>query len=324
MSDSTGGVVRYKGRVEEGAHRDEPVEWWYVNSILSAPDTPFDGWVFVTIFTSFRNAAETVHGLLVPPEGEPVDLSGYRLSPGSITNSTEGVDVRWRNNFIKGHYPAWKVHFEGTYNDQSYQIDLDCESAVDGDSNTYRFENSYLHHFACLKTGTKGTITAGGNSYDTSGIGYYEHFWGFLDFSQARGWYWYWTPSTEKDSVAINVGLGVFRDGSIPLAFVIFTPDGKQYLNFENYQYKEIAHDEHGGVAFASKFSIEEKNDDGELKAVITRKPSSYRSLNKTPLGSAIFVTGLAELEGHIKWHGKEYDVAARAFGSAMLFDLKI
>lgn len=212
----------------------------------------------------------------------------------------------------------------GEYNDRFYRIDLDCESAVEGDSNTYRFDNTYLHHFACFKTRTKGTIAVGENSYDTEGIGYYEHFWGFLDLTQSRGWYWYWTPSTIKDDISLNIGLGSYRDKSIPLAFAIFTPDGKRYYTFQNYEYNEIALDDHGGVEFASKFSIEEKNDEGELKAVITRKPSSYRRLNQSPLGAAIFVTGRAELEGYIKWQEKKYDIAAIAFGSAMLFDLNL
>lgn len=113
MSNNIKGIERFTGRVEEGAHREEPVEWWYANSFISAPETPFDGWTFVTIFTSFRNIIETVHGLLIPPEGDTVDLSGYDLASGTIVNSTEGVDVNWKDNYIRGEYPKWKVHFEG-------------------------------------------------------------------------------------------------------------------------------------------------------------------------------------------------------------------
>ncbi|MDD5225490.1 MAG: hypothetical protein PHE84_16025 [bacterium] len=323
MSDEIkGSVERHIGLMDEGGHPNEPIEWWYYNTIISAPGTPIDGWVAVTILTSFRNVLETVHGLLIPPAGETVDLSGYDLPSGSIKFSEEKVDVSWNKNWCRGLYPKWTVHYEGKHAGKGYKVDLELEADIDSNAYTYRFENNYLNHFVVFRNRTKGKVTIDKNAYPITGIGYYEHFYGFMNLLAMKGWHWYWCPVAGADRLAVNIGLGVMQDNTVPLCFLHFTPDGKNFYQLDQYDFRVLKDNEFNGIEYPGKFSIEQKKADRELQATITRTPSAYQRLNETMFGKAMFVTGNAGLEGKLKWQGKEYDLKGRAFGSSMLVKL--
>lgn len=321
---SSASVVRHPGLIDEGGHPDQPIEWWYYNTIISAPGTPFDGWVAVTILTSFRNVIETVHGLLVPPDGETIDLSAYDLAPNSIKYSEKNVDVTWNKNWCKGKYPKWDVHFEGTYKNKKYGVDLNLNADMDSNAFTYKFENTYLNHFVVFRNKTKGKITIDKNSYPFTGIGYYEHFAGFLDVMNASGWHWYWCPVAGPEKLIINLGLGVMRDGSVPTSFVHVSTDGKNLYQYEHYDFKAVKLNDCGGIKYPGVLRLEQKKSDSEMLITVTRTPSCYSRLNETPFGRAAFVTGNAGFEGHLKFNGKKYDIKGPAWGSSMLFEMKV
>lgn len=313
------------GRIDEVAHPDEPVEWWYFNSVLSVPGSPIDGWAFVTIFTIFRNIADNVHGLLIPPDGDPVDMSGYELTPGAISFNEKIMDVSWSGNSCHGKYPSYTVHFDGADKStgKNYAVDLEIKCDISPGFFTYSFGNSKLNHFVVFRTKAAGKVTLNGILYDVNGIGYFEHFFGFLDLTASRGWYWYGSSGTIKHNMAVNIGMGVMRDNSMPCRFIQFSPEGKDIYSFENFDFQPMEEKDFDGVKYVSKFLIKEKNSSGEMECIISRNPSAYKRMNQSTFGPAIFVTGFASQEGYIKWKNKEYDLKSNCIGSAMLFDLR-
>lgn len=320
---SNASVVRHPGLIDEGGHPDQPVEWWYYNTIISAPGTPVDGWVAVTILTSFRNVIETVHGLLVPMDGETIDLSGYGLAPNSIKYSGKDVDVSWNKNRCRGKYPNWEVHFEGAYNNKNYGVDLDLTADMNSNAFTYKFDNTTLNHFVVFRNKTKGKITIDKNVYPVTGIGYYEHFYGFLDVMNASGWHWYWCPVGGPEKLVINLGLGVMRDNTVPISFLHCSTDGENLYQFEQYDFKAEKQGDIGGIKYPMVLRLEQKKTDCEMLVTVTRTPSCYSKLNDSPFGKAAFVTGNAGLEGYLKFMGKKYDIKGRAWGSSMLFEMR-
>jgi hypothetical protein len=252
-------MSRDVNRVAEGAQLDHPIDWWYYNAILSSPGNPVDGWAFITIYTIFpRQVNESVTALLVPPSAEPINLSRTGIPPGGIKVSEKGCDVAWENSWCRGAYPNWNVHFEGKVEKQSYQVDLDSTADVSSLFLRYDFEPSFFNHFVVLRHLAKGTVTLGNETYPVTGYGYYEHVYGVFDFMASRGWYWHCVPATDKDRLAINMGLLLDSNYDFPVKLLAFTADGKNFHHFDKIEFSVLEEKEYLGQKYPFKFRMDE------------------------------------------------------------------
>ena len=311
-------------RVDEGAQPDYPIDWWYYNDILSSPGNPVDGWAFIVIYTIFpRNVSESVTALLVRPDANPINLSQTGLSPGDIKTSVEGCDVSCGKNWYRGAYPNWKTHFEGKDDKQSYQIDLEATADVSSLFLRVDFDPSFWNQFVVYHHLSKGTLTVGNKTYPVTGYGYNEHVYGVFDFKASRGWHWFCVPETEKDQLVANMRFKINSKYEFPDRNFTFTVDGKNFGYFEDVKFKMLEEKEYKGQKYPSKFHMEEKRNEGELSAIITREPYALMRFEDSPVATALFVTGYARLEGKVSWEGKEYDLAGRSIGSTAILNPK-
>ena len=316
-------IIKDPAHVNETAHPFEPVEWWYANALLDAPGSPIDGCALVGTFTIQRNMAEYCHGMIISSERGPLaDFSGYELAPGTILSSEEKLHVGCRKNYLRGGYPRWRLHLEGEDSGRLCRADFEYEADVAADRRTYNFPPSYLHHYVVYRSRVRGTIFLGEESWEAKGVGYYEHFYGFLNPVESSGWIWYWCPAAGSNGVALNLGVSTFRDSREPVCFVFFTEDGKTFADFTSASLDVLEKKELGGIVYPHKIRVTEKSAEGEIEAVITRMDAHYHRVNRSPLATAIFITGFSLLEGRAAWKGRVYDLRGRAFGSVMRVEL--
>lgn len=311
-----------ENRIDEGAQLDHPVEWWYVNAILSSPGTPADGWGFINIYDIFpRGRRENFQAILVRPAGEPLDLSAHGITPGSIKTSEAGVNVSWGKSWYRGNYPQWEMYFERELDGLIYRLHLELKADVAPLFLNIPIDPSFLRHFVVLRHRAEGTITIGQDIFSVTAVGYLEHVYGVFNPLSSRGWYWYCVPATERDNLAINMGIMLDQDINPSFRAFYFTPDGSRYYGFDNFTFEVLEEDTFQEVAYPKKFRLTEKNSNGELAAIITRSPYAKKRLNvASRMANLLFVTGYAGLEGSLIWGGKQYDLCGKSIGSAAVF----
>ncbi len=309
-------------KIDEFAHKNELIEWWYFGGLLDKNETKLSEWTLITNFVMARGFVDNLVCILVPPNEteSPIDLSGWRLKAGCIKASDKELNVICQtNNWVKGAYPEWHLYMERSKDGHTYLIDVNFKAEVDSNFRIYSIGKSRLGHFAVFRQHMTGTITIDNEKFPVSGGSYYEHMYGFIDPKSSRGWYWYCVPRTNKGDLSINIALGVSPTDEIFHKFVYFTEDGKNFGEFLNYNFEILETKSYQDITYPFKFRISEKNENGELDATITRALNPCQDLHQTPLGTVAFITGNAKVVGTIVWKGKEYDITGRSIGSNFL-----
>ena len=309
-------------KIVEFANKKELINWWYEGCLFDKSDNKMSEWTFISNFVVAHGFVDNMVCILVPPdESDPsIDLSSWGLKAGCIKTSDKELNVTCQtNNWMTGGYPEWKVHLERSKDEHNYIIDLTFRAEVDSNFRRYEIEKSHLDHFACFKQRASGTVTIDGEVFPVSGNAYYEMMSGFIDPKASRGWYWYCIPRTDSGELAINIALGLTPKDEIFHRFIYFTEDGKNFGEFLKYDFEILEERDYQGIKYPFKLKISEKNENGELNAVITRATNPAQDMHQTPFGTVAFITGNAHVVGKIVWKGKEYDIKGRSIGSNFL-----
>ncbi|HUY00212.1 MAG TPA: hypothetical protein VMV49_11695 [Candidatus Deferrimicrobium sp.] len=317
------GVIRLTedlNKIDEFAHKGELIDWWYFGGLLDKNDTKVSEWTIITNFVMARGFVDNLVCILIPPDKEPIDLSGWGLKAGCITAADNKLNVVCQtNNWVTGAYPNWNLHMERTKDGHNYIIDIQFQAEVDSNFRVYAIGKSKLGHFAVFRQRMNGKLTIDKDSFDISGVAYYEHMYGFIDPKSSRGWFWYCIPQTKAGNLSINIALGVSPQNEIFHKFVYFTEDGKNFGEFLNYNFEILEERSFEGVKYPFKFRIHEKNELGALEAVVTRTSNPNQAMHNTPFGKIAFITGNAHVTGTIEWKGKKFDIDSRSIGSNFL-----
>lgn len=309
-------------KIDEFAHKNELIDWWYFGGILDRNNTRLSEWTLITNFVMARGFVDNLVCILVPPDENEasIDLSGWGLKAGCIKASNKELNVTCQtNNWVSGAYPEWYLHLERSKDTHKYIIDVKLKAEVDSNFRIYTIEKSKLGHFAVFRQRMNGNITIDDEKLPITGISYYEHMYGFIDPKSSRGWYWYCVPQTNSGELAINIALGVSPTNDIFHRFVYFTEDGKNFGEFLKYDFEILEERSFQHVKYPFRFRISEKNESGELKAIVTRAANPSQDMHKTPFGTVAFITGNAQVAGTIIWNGKTYDITGRSIGSNFL-----
>jgi hypothetical protein len=307
-------------KIDEFAHKGELIDWWYFGALFDKTKTKISEWTFISNFVIARGFVDNLVCILIPPNKDPIDLSGWGLKAGSIKAASNELNVTCQtNNWVTGAYPEWHLHMERTREGHNYGIDLQFKAEVNSNFRIYAIEKSHLGHFAVFRLRVKGTLTIDSEIFNASGVSYYEHMYGFIDPRSSKGWYWYCMPQTKMGNLSMNIALGVSPNDNIFHRFVYFTENGKDFGEFLNYRFEILEYQSFQGIKYPYKFRINERNDTGTIEAVITRTSNPSQGFHVTPFGNVIFITGRAVTNGHIEWKGKKYDITGKSIGSNFL-----
>ena len=102
---------------DEGFHKKDIMEWYYIAGIFDNTSPQFEDWVFVNTFLITQGIREFNSMWLFPTHEKKVFDIGYMsLKPRSIKASKKRIDATYKNNFFKGFYPNYHLYFEGIEN----------------------------------------------------------------------------------------------------------------------------------------------------------------------------------------------------------------
>jgi len=307
-------------KIDEFAHKNELIDWWYFGALLDKTNTGLSEWTFIANFVMARGFVDNLVCILIPPNEEPIDLSGWGLKAGCIKAADQELKVTCqKNNWVIGAYPEWHLHMERSKDNHDYSIDMKFNAEVNSNFRIYSIEKSRLGHFAVFRQRMKGKITIDGEVFNVAGRAYYEHMYGFIDPKSSRGWYWYCMPQTKKGNLSMNIALGVSPNDEIFHRFVYFTENGRDFGEFLNYKFEILEERTFGEVKYPYKFYLSERNENGKLKAIITRTSNPSAGIHNTPFGKITFITGNAIINGKLEWKGEKYDIAGKSIGSNFL-----
>ncbi len=316
---------------DEGFHKDL-IEWYYIAGIFDNNSSIFSNNVFISTYLLARGNREFNSMWLFPPDEEKVVDIGYmNLPPKSINGSKSRVDVRYKNNFIKGYYPNYHLYFESLAPKHVFDLNFKADAeprwvTKKGEKNkkvVRGIKNSYLHHYFIPRVMHEGTITVGGKLHHVTGDGYWEHSRGFVDPLEVKGWIWIGVPRAEgKDkALSMNIASTFNLDGTPQNQVLYFTENGKDYGSLHEYQFKILETEEFvEDIKYWTKLQLIGKDENGEIDVTLTRSKSTYKIDASRP-GSTMkgrFITGPCTCKGVLKWNKKKFIVNGMAIGSSM------
>ena len=263
---------------------------------------------------------------LFPPDVEDaIDIGYMDLKPRSLKASKKGVDVTYQNNFLKGMYPDYHLHFESA--DKKYIIDLKIKSDTDpkwvtqDGKKVIKAKSSYLHDYFVPRILVTGTITEDATEYPVQGDGYYEHVRGLVDPYATYGWLWIGIPRAEGEgkNLCINIGTSYNLDGTPQEQMIYFTENGTDYGTFKEYRIENLELDQVIDLKFPTKLRLTAEEEGTKMDLTLTRLPCTYKVPGRELFNlRATFITGPASCDGVLEWNGKTHELKGVAIASSM------
>ena len=167
----------------------EAWQWWYNEGI-------FDNGYTTAIVC---NATETVSAITL----DICDPYGNRItempmfSPDQIVYSTETLDVKWGENFLRGKYPRYELHMLFGDNGADLVFEAITQEWMEPRDGVYIGRETfpptipycaYINHCRCK---VSGKLIVAGKEIPVKGHGYHDHQWGNILFWNLLQ-YWYW------------------------------------------------------------------------------------------------------------------------------------
>ncbi len=317
---------------DEGFHKKDIMEWYYIAGIFNDTSPEFEDWVFVNTFLVTQGIREFNSMWLFPThENKVFDIGYMSLKPRSIKVSKKQVDTTYKNNFFKGFYPNYHLYFEGIDNkyifDLKFKADAEIKWVTKKGSNEKVIRadrSSYLYDYFIPRILHEGTLTIDGKEWPVRADGYYEHVRGFVDPTETKGWLWIGTPRAEgkgkSKKLTINIGTAFNLDNTPQNQMIYFTENGKDYGSFEKYDIKILEIEKFEGADYPNKLQITSEEGSDKMDIIFTRLPSTHKVSGgrENAMIQAIFITGPCVCKGYLQWNNKKYDVNSISIGSSM------
>jgi hypothetical protein len=263
---------------------------------------------------------------LFPPNVEDaIDIGYMDLKPRSLKASKTGVNITYQNNFFRGMYPDYHLHFENA--DTKYIVDLAFKGDTDpkwvtqDGKKVIKAKSSYLHDYFIPRVSLTGTITHQGTPYPVQGDGYYEHVRGLVDPFATYGWLWIGVPRAEGKgkNLTINIATSYDLDNTPQEQMIYFTENGNDYGSFKGYHIEHVVMDQVADIEYPTEIRLTSKEAEASMDLKIKRQPCTYKVIGKELLNfRASFITGPASINGTLEWNGKIYQIAGTAIASSM------
>ena len=311
---------------DEGFHKRDSQEWYYVGAIFDESHPKFANWALVCTFLTTRGIREFNSMWLFPPDVEDaIDIGYMDLKPKSLKASKKGVDVQYQNNFFKGMHPDYHLYFESP--EKKYIIDLKLKGDTDpkwvtqNGEKVIKSKSSYLHDYFIPRIIVNGTITEEGKAYPVQGDGYYEHVRGFVDPFVTKGWLWIGIPRAEGKgkNLCINIGTSYNLDDTPQEQMIFFTENGEDYGTFKEYKIEKLETAELPHLDYPTKIRLTADEEGTKMDLTITRLPCTYKVIGRELFNlRATFITGPASCSGTLEWNGKTHKLKGIAIASSM------
>ena len=176
--------------VDEGAHPDLAVEWWYLNSHL----VDSSGREYTAMIAYFRPSLRIISISDLEAETFHHEVPYYWEIEEATPDYAEGkLDLRWdgSDRWHRTDPGSLSYHLEASGSDIGLSLDLVSEKqplTVGGDGLIEWTEGS-TYYYSLTSLQVEGEIAFDGEELEVEGIGWMDHQW--MDSMSRRGWNWF-------------------------------------------------------------------------------------------------------------------------------------
>ena len=349
--------------IDEGAHFKSKLvvcrEWWFFSVIFNS--SMLKNWSLTVGFAHM--AYGDIFGKLKPDlfllsltddKGNSYGgiINKDRLIKKTLSAGSPGVSLKFDNNWAEGSYPYWHVHIEDNDLDAKHDIIVDLDFVANSlplwtVMDRFKLENmekSNIAQYMVPSCTVVGNVTLDGNSFDASGIGYYEHSWtpfyirrGMIPVVRLNGW--------DTFYIHFDNGWDMYLHKIYPAPQFISSKTPR--LNFVGC----IILSYNGGEKITEFRTFQMKTTGSERKTMFVRMPTSFEIsaskkftilLEKVDLRLNLYIdllgkcektwrfpsyigmqTGLASVKGSISWFDGEKEVSIDLNGKATFWSTR-
>jgi len=160
------------------------IEWWAVEGILNTT-TNNNKFLFIAYFIhdSIGNTSSFIGITIFDMNSNFIYTYSDKKVPSRLIYKKDNCDVKYKNSFIKGKYPKYKIYLFDELNniliDMNFQSVSSLHFVGEEKAKGYiPFGLGYLKYGFIPKNNIIGTITIKNKSFKITGIGNFEHVWG--------------------------------------------------------------------------------------------------------------------------------------------------
>lgn len=306
----------------EGTYYSPKMQWWCAHADLvdeSGNETALYFWPAL-------GSLDEAWICSLHTKDELIDLTVLHQPVGTFGTSRSGVDVRFGDQYIRGTYPDYDIHVEGTHD--GMPVSLEIHMTAD----TAPFEalpdlRGITWHYV-PRFSVRGTLALRGAVTTVTGAGYLERRRGrFWSPGIDRG-LWESIPGPADSPFSIPLFYKVWKnDGTIQLQTLTFTVDGKSVVDFADVEvdvletanlpgFEEIDH--------PMRYRLTAAGDGGSAAIEVVRSPHRLGLRNyfddPDPRAKWAGLYGAGHAKGAITYQGTEHAVDGPSYGSALFF----
>lgn len=171
---------------DEGAHYDQPIEWWYLNSQL----TDTNGKKYAFFFCAFRGGRHLVS--LFDKQTDKVIAKDYLQGMNATENglNIDSPSLKWR-------HPGEPFTHSFKFDHEGLTVELTLKANkkpfFPGSNGAITMgEKGKSRYYALTDLAVTGTIAVGSDKVTVTGKGWFDHQWGIWDWvNDFHQWKWY-------------------------------------------------------------------------------------------------------------------------------------
>jgi hypothetical protein len=304
----------------EGTYYSPKMQWWCAHADL----VDDDGHVTAFYFWPALGSLDEAWICSLHTADELIDLTSLHNPLGTFTTSRSGVDVQFGNQYIRGTYPEYEIHVEGTHDGQPVALTITMKAEIAPYEALPNLRGITWHYVP--KFAVTGTLTVRGVTTAVSGGGYLE---------RRRGRFW--TPGINRglwESITMPGGeqfsIPLFykvwkNDDSPTLQTLCYTLDGQsiQDLGEVDVEVLEtIRYDER--IDHPIRFRVAAEGENCRARLNVTRNPNRLALRDfwgePDPTRRAVGIYGTGHMEAVVEDAKGRHETSGASFGSALYF----
>ncbi|MDH7507327.1 MAG: hypothetical protein QHH15_06055, partial [Candidatus Thermoplasmatota archaeon] len=310
--------------VDEGSHKLSQREWWYFNVHFNDPISDLQGSSMIISFnrmalTDIRFLKQDNHFIILYDNdtGTSYDFSIVNKKRGTLKASGPGINVDFKNSYIKGEYPNWVVHAESESGD--FTVDLTYTATfmpvwVMGRSSNLAFFRHFGGDYYVPRCYVEGNITWNNKDYFVCGTGYMDHVWQTTaPRFVTKGWDWLNLHFDNGWEMYLSKFIFRMHGNSGYAGALIISPNNQNIVEYrifsinyvESVRLKELP-----SLTYPKKFLVQAKRNDMVLKLEV-----ELTNLCEIPfkLARTGMIEGPCIAKGSFSW--SEYTVQLNGYG---------
>jgi hypothetical protein len=310
----------------EGTYYSPKMQWWCAHTDL----VDDEGNETALYFWPALGSLDEAWICSLHTKDEIIDLTELYQPLGTFKTSRSGVDVQFGSQYIRGSYPDYEIHVEGTHDGQPVSLTVRMTADIASYEALPKLRGITWHYVPRFTV--TGELTLRGKTTKVGGAGYLERRRGrFWSPGIDRGlWESVVKPSPDP-SFAIPLFYKVWKkDGSIQLQTLTFTVDGESMVDFGEVDvdiqetaklpgFEDIDH--------PMRYRLTAEGDGGTASIDVVRSPHRLKLRNyfddPDPRAEWAGIYGAGHASGEITYRGETYRVDGPSYGSALYFTEK-